>query len=110
MSLKIERLNKTFLREISIILANEVKDRKLKETNVTDVKITGDLSSAKVYVRVLDDESKEEIVESLNKAKGFIRSKLFERLDMKHIPELKFVYDESIDYGNKIEKIIDSLK
>ncbi len=109
MSLKVERLNKSFMREISMILASEVKDKKLKEATITDVKVAGDLSSAKVYVRVLNDDEKDEIIESLNKAKGFIKAKLFERHDMKHIPELNFIYDESIDYGNKIEKIIESL-
>ncbi len=109
MSLKVERLNKSFMREISMILASEVKDEKVKDVTITDVKITSDLSIAKVYVRVLNDEEKDDVLKGLDRAKGFIRSKLFERHDMKHIPELKFVYDESVDYGNKIEKIIDSL-
>ena len=97
------------MKEISYILATEVKDKNIKFVTVTDLKLASDLSFAKVYVTVLDDSKRDETMKSLNSARGFIRSKLHDRVDMRHIPEISFVYDESIEYGNKIEKIINEL-
>lgn len=109
MSIKISRLANILVQEISYILSTEVKDKNIKFVTVTDVKLTNDLSFAKVYVTVLDDDKREETMSSLNKAKGFIRSELHDRVDMRYIPEITFVYDESIEYGNKIENIINEL-
>jgi len=105
-NIKVERLNSSIKREISIILANEVKDENIKFVTVTAVKTARDLSNCKVYVTVLNQERKNETMESLKTAKGFIRSALAQRLSIRHIPEVDFVYDESIEYGMKIEKKI----
>ena len=106
MSIKIDRYNSTFEKVISVILANEVKDKKLKSVVVTGVDITNDLSYANVYYTIIDDTSKKEIQESLMKAQSFIRGQLSKKVDIRHTPELRFFYDNSIEYGNKIEKII----
>ena len=58
---------------------------------------------------MLDDTRKKEIAEALKNASGFIRKQLFDRVDMRNIPTLDFIYDESIEYGNKIEKIIEKI-
>lgn len=110
MSIKIDRLSHIFAEEISKILLSEVKDEQLKFVTITYAKITSDLSSAKVYFTVLDENRKEEVEKALNKASGFIKTKLCENVDIRKMPELHFVYDESINYGEKIESIIDSLK
>ena len=106
MSVKIDRIASNMVKEISYILANEVKDSNIKFVTVTSVKLASDLSYAKVYVTVFDKEKTKETIKALEQAKGFIRKKLSERVDIRHTPELSFVFDESIDYGNKIEKII----
>ena len=106
MSLKIERLNSTFSKEISEILQNEIKDPNIKFVTITGCEITNDLSFAKVYFTVLDDSKKDEIIKSLDKAKSFIRGQISQRVEIRHTPELRFIYDTSIEYGNKIEKII----
>lgn len=103
MSIKIERIGSNLVKEISYILANEIKDNDIKFVTVTDVKVTNDLSFAKVYVTVLDDNKRKSTLEALNNAKGFIRKILSDRVEIRHIPELEFVYDESIEYGKKIE-------
>ena len=110
MSIKLDRLSHIFVEEISKILMNEVNDEQLKFVTITYVKITSVLSFAKVYFTVLDENRKEDVAKALNKASGFIRSKLCEQVDIRKMPELNFVYDESIDYGDKIENIIDKLK
>ena len=109
MSVKIDRIASNMVKEISYILANEVKDNDIKFVTVTDVKLASDLSYAKVYVTVFDKEKTKETIKALDQAKGFIRKKLSERIDIRHTPELSFVFDESIEYGNKIEKIIQEI-
>ena len=103
MSLKIERLNNIIMREVSMILEREVKDRGIEFVTVTAVKTTSDLSFSKIYVTVLNDDKKDEIMKSLVNASGFIRKILADRIEVRHIPKLEFVYDESIEYGNRIE-------
>ena len=108
-SIKIERLNHAFQEEISMILMTEIKDEDIKFVTITGVDTTSDLSYAKVYFTVLDETKKETTLEALNGAASFIRSKLAERVEIRHTPELKFIYDTSIEYGNHIEEIIDSI-
>ena len=109
-TIRIKRLNHAFMEEISMILMQEVKNEDLKFVTITDCDITNDLSFAKVYFTILDKDKKEEIIEELNKASSFIRGKLSERIEIRHTPELKFIYDESIEYGEKIENILNNLK
>ncbi len=106
---KLERINNILQREVSYILHYLVKDKNLRFVVITAVNTTNDLSFAKIYFRVIDETKKDEIISSLNKASKFIKSQLYDRVDMRHIPELKFTYDESIDYSQKIEKIIEDL-
>lgn len=109
MSVKLERLEHIFAKEISNIIKEEVKDKSIDFVTVMDVRITNDLSFAKVYVTVLDDSKKEEMLKSLNKASKFIERELCKRVEIRKMPELSFVYDESIEYGNKIENIIENI-
>ena len=108
-NIKIERLNHAFMEEISNILMKEIKDEDISFVTITDVDITNDLSYAKVYVTVLKDDKKEETLKALKEAKGFIRKELMNRVELRYVPELQFVYDDSIAYGQKIESIIDEL-
>lgn len=110
MSIKLERLASTFTEEISKILKEEIKDPDINFVTITSCTISSDLSYAKVYCTCLNDEKKEEILKTLNKAKGFIRKELSQRIEIRKMPELSFVYDDSIEYGNKIEKIIEAIK
>lgn len=108
-NIRIKRLNHAFMEEISMILMEEVRDEDLKFVTITGCDITNDLSYAKVYFTVLDKDKKEKVLEDINNAESFIRGKLSERIEIRHTPELKFIYDDSIEYGEKIEKIIDKL-
>lgn len=105
-NIKIERLNHAFQEEISMIIMREVKNKELKFVTITGVETTNDLSFAKVYYTVLNDDKKEEINEALQKASPFIRTKLAERVEIRHTPELKFIYDKSIAYGEHIDEIV----
>ena len=109
MSVKIERLNDQFQKEISIILQTEIKDQDIHFVTITGCETTNDLSFCKVYFTVLDNSKKDSTLEALRGAASFIRGELSKRVQVRHTPELKFIYDDSIEYGNKIEKIIEKI-
>ncbi len=109
MSIKLERLGHLFTEQISKIISEEVKDEDIKFVTITAVDISSDLSYAKVYFTNLIDSDREKVTVALNRASGFIRSKLCENIEIRKMPELNFIYDESIQYGQKIEKIIDNI-
>ena len=109
MNIKIERINHMIMEEVSKILMLEVKDEDIKFVTVTDCDTSNDLSYCKVYVTVLEQEKRDETLKALNNASGFIRGELAKRIEIRHIPELKFIYDESVSYGEKIDKIIDEI-
>lgn len=107
MSIKTDRIANILMREISDILQNEVYDEDIKFVTLTAVKVDTDLSLAQVYCTVFDQKHKDKCMHDLNAAQGFIKSELAKRkLEIRKIPDLRFIYDESIDYGNNIEKII----
>ena len=80
----------------------------LKFISITYCKITSDLSYAKVYFSTLNKD-KDEVLKALNRHNKFIRGRLSNCVDIRKMPELIFVYDESIDYGKKIEDIIERI-
>ena len=104
MSIKLDRINSNMQKEISYIIANEVKNPNVKFVTITAVDVTSDLSFDKVYFTTLED--KEETLKALRSAKGYIKCELADRVDIRHIPELEFVYDNSIEYGSRIEEKI----
>ena len=107
MSVKIERINNMIVEQISYIVATEVKDEDIQFVTITGANVTNDLSFAKIYFTPLKD--KNETLKALNNASGFIRKMLADRVELRHIPELTFVYDESIEYGKRIEQIIENI-
>ena len=108
-NIKTERISDALIEQISYIIATEVKNGNIKFVTITDVKVSSDLSYAKVYFTVLDESKIDETSKALKEASGFIRHELRERVDIRQIPELTFVYDESIKHAQKIEDIIDKL-
>lgn len=110
MSIHTKRLEGMLIREISDILMTEAKDEDLKFVTITSMNLANDLSYAKVYFQTLN-EDKEKITKELNEASGFIRAILKKRkLDIRIMPELKFIYDDSMEYGNNIDSLIDKIK
>ena len=110
MSVKIDRLNNLFVEEISKILRTEIKDERISFVTVTAAKITNDLSFAKVYVTVLNESEKDNVIKLLNKASNFIERELSKRIDIRKMPDITFVYDESLEYAANIENIIESIE
>lgn len=109
MSLKIDRISSDVLRVLSNIMLLEAKDETLKHITLTECKVTNDLSFANVYYTYMGDESLESVKENLRIAEPYLRSVLAEKLDLRHTPEIRFFYDNSIEYGQNIERIINEI-
>ena len=105
------RLGDLIKQEVSRLLLIEVKDPRIGMITITDVEMSSDIKRAKIFYNVGGGEDKRrETQEGLNKASGFIRTALAQTLEIKRIPEICFEYDTSLDYGEKIDRILDSLK
>ena len=110
MAFRIERVEKIIEREIASILFDS-NNQKLKFVSITKVALTKDLSLATVYYTVLGNPGEiESTKDDLEKAKGYIRSLLAKRIDLRKTPDLLFKYDESLAYGNHITEILENLK
>ena len=109
-SIKNTRINGEVQRELSNII-RELKDPRVGiMTSVTAVEVTPDLKYCKAYISVLgDDETKAETLAGLKSAAGFIRRELARTVNLRNTPELKFVMDQSIEYGMKMSKLIDEV-
>ncbi len=106
-NIKIKRISSQLAKEISDILANDASDETFKSVTITGADVTNDLSFAKVYFTTTDN--KEKMLKDLAEATSFIRKELALRLDLRHTPEISFLFDESIEYGYNIERIIKNL-
>lgn len=104
MSIKSERVADNLIEQISYIIKTEVKNKDINFVTITDAEVSNDLSFAKIYFTVLDETKIEETEKALKSASGFIRHELRDRVDIRQIPELRFVYDKSIEYGKRIEE------
>ncbi len=111
MSRRSERACKLIQREISGLLEREVNDPRLsKFVSVTEVTLSPDLRHAKVYVSTLGTEiNKEDLLAGFNNASGFLRKELAAHLRLKQIPQLSFHYDDSIERGARLLKLIGEL-
>ncbi len=105
------RINDEIKREISEVIRSELKDPRIGLiTSVLKAETTNDLKYCKIYVSILgDDEKKKETMEGLKNASGFIRKQIAVRINLRNTPELKFILDDSLEYGFKISKIIDDI-
>lgn len=106
-TVRVKRIASSLQKELSDIIANELHNYDLNMVTVTHVKLASDLSYAKIYITTLFDNKKDQVIEDLTKAKGIIKSELARRkFEIRIIPDLQFVYDESLAYADNIERII----
>ena len=113
MSVRPERVAQFMKREIAAILEHQLDDPRLRGlvVSVTDVEVSHDLSSAKVFVSVLEDGiARERALAALANAAGFVRHALAPKMDLREIPEIRFVHDGSIERGARVEEILRRLE
>ena len=106
---KLERISSDIAKYISQIISNETRDELLKSITITGCDVSSDLSYAKVYFTSLLDKDSKELEKEVNEAARFIRGKLSTMIEIRHTPELHFKFDTSVEYGSRIEKIIEEI-
>jgi ribosome-binding factor A len=113
MSITTERLASLIQRELASIVNLEVKDKSFGYINLTEVKVTKDVSFATIYYTILSDDPKiiDKAREAIDLSKVTIRMELAKKIkNIRKIPELIFKYDEALAYGNHIDKILRTIK
>ena len=110
-SIKNTRVNGAVQKELSTIIHSEIKDPRIHPmTSVTAVEVAPDLKTCKAYISVLGDEKAQaDTLKGLQSAEGYIRRELAHTLNMRNTPEIKFVLDQSIEYGVNMSKKIDEV-
>ena len=110
-SVKNTRINGEVLKELSNIIRSEIKDPRINPmTSVVSVEVAPDLKTCKAYISVLgDDQSKKDTITGLKSAEGYIRRELARTVNLRNTPEIKFILDQSIEYGINMSKLIDEV-
>ncbi|HHH13893.1 MAG TPA: 30S ribosome-binding factor RbfA [Thiolapillus brandeum] len=102
-----DRVGAQMQRELALLLRDEAKNPRLAEVTIQEVRVTRDLSHAKVYFTVLDSEEAPLFTEMLGHAAGFLRKRLGQIMKLRTVPELHFVYDRSIEEGQRLSALIE---
>ena len=110
-SIKNTKINGEVRRGLSNIIRGEIKDPRIGPmTSVVEVEVAPDLKSAKAYISVLGDEkAQQDTLEGLRSAEGYIRRALAKSINLRNTPEIRFVLDQSIEYGVNMSKLIDDV-
>ncbi len=105
------RVAQEILKEVNDILRKRVRDPRVQDVNITDVRVTGDLQQATIFYSLLSDKAsdKQKAQAGLDKATGLIRRELGQALSIYKTPELIFELDESVEYGSKIDQMLRDL-
>ena len=107
---RMDRVNEELKKEISTLINFKLKNPNITGIiSVTKVKTTSDLKQARVYISLLNCKSKKNTLEGLKNASGFIRSEIAKNVNLRYTPELIFEIDESIEYGSRIEEILNQI-
>nr|WP_294528646.1 30S ribosome-binding factor RbfA [uncultured Blautia sp.] len=110
-SIKNTRINGEVQKELSKIICEEIKDPRIHPmTSVMAVEVAPDLKTCKAFISVLgNDEAKQSTIKGLKNAEGYIRRELARTLNLRNTPEIRFILDESIEYGVNMSKLIDDV-
>lgn len=109
-SIRLRQAADVIQRDLAQILQREVSDPRLSQLTITAVDVAPDMRSAKIFYTLYNKEDLKSVQQSLVKAAGFLRHQLAFMVSLRHTPELRFVYDESILYGEHLSALIDSTK
>jgi ribosome-binding factor A len=101
-----ERVAGQLRRDLAKLIQSEVKDPEVGFVSLSDVEVTRDLSHAKVFITVFEPEKAKESLKALRRAAPFLRSRLAKLMRMRHVPELHFQHDDSVEQGSHIDELI----
>ena len=105
-----QRLGDLIQRDLSELIRLELRDPRVGMLTITSVDVSPDTSHAKVFFTMLEKDKLEDTLHGLKRSAGFLRSQLAKRITMYTTPELRFEYDESVERGDRISRLIDSTK
>ena len=106
-----DRIGGQVQKELSDLLQKEIRDPRLDLVTIMRVSITDDLRSARIYFSVAEgEERKVSAMAGFKSAAGYLRRKLSRRLELRHVPELEFLYDESFDRATRINKVLRAIR
>ena len=103
-----QRLGDLIQREVAELIRLEVRDPRVGMITITSVDVSPDITHAKIFFTLLEKEKLPETLEGLSRSAGFLRAQLAKRIKMYTTPELRFVYDESVERGDHLSRLIDS--
>ena len=111
-SIKNTRINGEVQKELSVIIQNEIKDPRIAPmTSVVAVEVAPDLKTCKAYISVLgNEEAAQNTLAGLKSAEGYIRRQLARTVNLRNTPEIRFILDQSIEYGVTMTKLIDDVR
>ena len=101
-----ERVAGQLRRDLARLIQQEIRDPEVGFVSLSDVEVTRDLSHAKVFITVFEPEKAKESLKALRRASTFLRLRLSQELRMRHVPELHFVHDDSVEKGSRIDELI----
>ena len=101
-----ERVAGQLRRDLAKLIQQEIKDPEVGFVSLSDVEVTRDLSHAKVFITVFEPEKAKESLKALRRASTFLRLRLAKELRLRHVPELHFVHDDSVEKGSHIDELI----
>ena len=102
-----QRLGDLIQREVSDLIRLELRDPRVGMITITSVDVSPDLSHAKLFFTLLEKDKLEDTLQGLKRSAGFLRSQLAKRMKMYTTPELRFEYDESVERGDRLSRLID---
>ena len=107
-----ERVGELLTEVIAEVLREEIRDPRVSAVTITAAKVTKDLRQARIYFTILGggDGNKDAVLAGLKSALGFIRSKVGKRLNLRYVPSIEFLYDESVDQAERIDKLLKQVK
>ena len=101
-----ERVAGQIRRDLAKLIQTEIKDPEVGFISLSDVEVTRDLSHAKVFITVFNPETADTSIKALRRAAAFLRRRLGQELRLRHVPELHFVHDDSVEQGSHIDELI----
>ena len=102
-----DRVSGLIQKVLSEILHKDIKDPRLKKTTITEVEVSRDLKLARIYFTTSSGQQKKDAaIKGFNSARGFIKRTLAHELGLKYMPDIKFFYDDSLEYGSRIDSLI----
>lgn len=103
---RIDRISDFIYRELASLIQMEIQDPRVGMVNITSVKVTRDLSYAKVFVSFFEKPNHDESIKALNHAAGFLRSAIARKANFRTVPKIIFEYDDTLDKGRRIEALL----